>query len=48
MGVIQRLREAAEVVNGLRGLHRRHARTAREPVRRDHHDRFRTRQGFAR
>ena len=47
MGVIQRLWETAEVVNGLRGLHRRHARTAREPVRRDHHNRLRTRQGFA-
>ena len=47
MRVIQRLRKTAEVMNGLRRLHRRYARTARKPVRRDHHDRFRTRQGFA-
>ncbi|SAB13254.1 Uncharacterised protein [Enterobacter cloacae] len=45
--VVQRLGEAAKIMNGFWRFHGGHARAAGEPVRRHHHDRFRTRQRLA-
>ncbi len=47
MGIVQRLREAAKVMNGLRRFHRRHPRATGKPVRGDHDNRFRARQRLA-
>ena len=46
MGVIQRLRKTAKIVDCFRRFHRRHARATSEPMRRDHHNGFRARQRF--
>ena len=47
MRVVQRLREAAKIMNGFWRFHGGHAGPTGKPVCRHHHDRFRTRQRLA-
>ena len=47
MRIVQRLREAAKIVDRLRRFHGRYPGTASKPVRRNHNDSFWPRQCFA-
>lgn len=47
MRIVQRLREAAKIVDRLRRFHSRDAGTASKPVRRNYNDSFWPRQCFA-